>query len=86
MLIDVVLLTEARGRKENLREPSVSINPDSLSFLRYADLFDTVSGIVALAFGEVSSRTTATIAIGTATSSAASTTGALLHVSIELLW
>jgi hypothetical protein len=86
MLIDVVLLTEARGRKENLRGSRVSMYPDSLSVLRYADLFDTVSGIVALAFGEVSSWTTATIAIGTATSSAASTTGALLHVRIELLW
>jgi hypothetical protein len=86
MLIDVVLLTEARGRKENLREPRVSVCTESLSALRYADLFDTVSGIVALAFSEVSSRTTATIAVRTATSSAASTTGALLHVSIELLW
>jgi hypothetical protein len=86
MLVDVVLLTEARGRMENLRESRVSMYPESLSVLRYADLFDTVSGIVALAFSEVSSRTTATIAIRTATSSAASTTGVLLHVSPELLW
>lgn len=79
-------LTEARGRKENLRKSKVRMNRDSLLLLKQADLFDTVSGIVTLAFGVVSSGSTATIAIRTATSSAASTTSALSHVSMGLTY
>jgi hypothetical protein len=85
MLVDVVLSTEARGRKENLHASTVSMCRDSLWFSRYTDLFDTISRIVALAFDEVSSGSTATIAVRTATSSAASTTSALSHVRTELI-
>jgi hypothetical protein len=78
MLVDVVLMTEARGRKENLHESRVNSCRYSLSHASYADLFDAVSGIFALAFSVFPSGSTATIAIRAATSSAASTTGALL--------